>query len=103
MLGRPSVGVPQGLAPVVAAAFRQARLSDFSADQIDALTYGRGMDIGRFAAAAGFTPTYSSRAALAEFAERLDPSIRQLHSSEYRRPDQLADGPVLVVRGIGHG
>ena len=27
----------------------------------------------------------------------LDPSIRQLHSHEYRNPDQLADGPVLVV------
>ena len=35
------------------------------------------------------------------FADRLDPSIRQLHSSEYRRPSQLADGPVLVV-GASH-
>lgn len=85
VLGRPGVGVPQGLAPVVAAAFRQARLSDFSADQIDALTYGRGMDTGRFSAATGFAPTYSSRAALAEFAagtpagpispERLDEAL----------------------------
>lgn len=31
----------------------------------------------------------------------LAPSIRQLHSSEYLRPDQLADGPVLVV-GLSH-
>jgi UDP-glucose 4-epimerase len=67
MLGRPSVGVPQPLAPLVAAAFRQARLSDFSADQIDALTYGRGMDTSRFSAT-GFTPAYTSRSALAEFA-----------------------------------
>ena len=29
------------------------------------------------------------------------PAIRQLHSSEYRRPAQLADGPVLVV-GASH-
>ena len=35
------------------------------------------------------------------FADLLDPSIRQLHSSEYRRPSQLADGPVLVV-GASH-
>ena len=35
------------------------------------------------------------------FAELLDPSIRQLHSSEYRRPAQLADGAVLVV-GASH-
>ena len=31
----------------------------------------------------------------------LDPAIRQLHSHEYRNPDQLADGPVLVV-GLSH-
>ncbi len=31
----------------------------------------------------------------------LSPAIRQLHSSAYRTPDQLADGPVLVV-GLSH-
>ena len=36
-----------------------------------------------------------------EIAGRLDPAIRQLHSSEYRNPSQLTDGPVLVV-GLGH-
>ena len=35
------------------------------------------------------------------FAAELDPRIRQLHSSEYRNPSQLADGPVLVV-GLSH-
>jgi putative flavoprotein involved in K+ transport len=35
------------------------------------------------------------------FAAHLDPSIRQLHSSEYRNPSQLAPGPVLVV-GLSH-
>lgn len=34
-------------------------------------------------------------------AGRLHPSIRQLHSTEYRRPSQLPDGPVLVV-GASH-
>ena len=36
-----------------------------------------------------------------DVAADLDPSIRQLHSSEYRNPGQLADGPVLVV-GVSH-
>jgi putative flavoprotein involved in K+ transport len=35
------------------------------------------------------------------FAADLDPRIRQLHSSEYRNPAQLADGPALVV-GLSH-
>ncbi|MEE2521233.1 NAD(P)-binding domain-containing protein [Pseudarthrobacter sp. J75] len=34
---------------------------------------------------------------LPEFAAELDPSIVQLHSSQYRNLQQLQDGPVLVV------
>ncbi|WP_109474707.1 flavin-containing monooxygenase [Ornithinimicrobium cavernae] len=34
-------------------------------------------------------------------ADDLDPAILQLHSSEYRRPGQLRDGPALVV-GAAH-
>jgi len=36
-----------------------------------------------------------------DLADQLDPSIRQLHSSEYRRPSQLQPGTVLVV-GASH-
>lgn len=36
-----------------------------------------------------------------DFAGQLAPAIKQLHSSEYRNPSQLADGPVLVV-GLSH-
>jgi putative flavoprotein involved in K+ transport len=36
-----------------------------------------------------------------ELAADLDPDIRQMHSSEYRRPSQLRPGPVLVV-GASH-
>jgi putative flavoprotein involved in K+ transport len=36
-----------------------------------------------------------------DVAGQLDPAIRQLHSSEYRNPSQLQDGPVLVV-GVSH-
>lgn len=35
------------------------------------------------------------------FARELDPSIRQLHSHDYRNPAQLREGPVLVV-GLSH-
>jgi putative flavoprotein involved in K+ transport len=35
------------------------------------------------------------------FASQLDPSITQLHSSEYKRPSQLPEGNVLVV-GAGN-
>lgn len=36
-----------------------------------------------------------------EFAGDLDPSIVQMHSTQYKNPGQLQDGPVLVV-GLGN-
>ncbi len=36
-----------------------------------------------------------------DFAPDLDPDIIQMHSSQYQRPSQLAEGPVLVV-GFGN-
>ena len=36
-------------------------------------------------------------------AERLDPEVVQLHSTEYRSPEGIPDGPVLVVGGGNTG
>ncbi len=47
------------------------------------------------------TGTFGRTPNVPAFAAELDPGIRQLHSSEYRRPAQIADGPVLVV-GASH-
>ncbi len=47
------------------------------------------------------TGTFGRTPKVPEFAADLDPTILQLHSSEYRRPAQLPDGPVLVV-GASH-
>jgi putative flavoprotein involved in K+ transport len=47
------------------------------------------------------TGTFGRTPNIPDFALELDPSIRQLHSSEYRRPAQLPPGQVLVV-GASH-
>lgn len=47
------------------------------------------------------TGTFGRTPWVPDFADRLDPSIVQLHSSDYRNPRQLPDGPVLVV-GSSH-
>ena len=47
------------------------------------------------------TGTFGRTPSVPDLAKDLDPSILQLHSSEYRRPGQLRDGPVLVV-GASH-
>lgn len=47
------------------------------------------------------TGTFGRTPVVPTFGADLDPSILQLHSSEYRRPGQLRDGSVLVV-GASH-
>ena len=47
------------------------------------------------------TGTFGRTGAVPDLATQLDPAILQLHSSEYRRPSQVNDGPVLVV-GASH-
>lgn len=47
------------------------------------------------------TGSFGRTPSVPSFADQLDPMIMQLHSSEYRRPGQLRDGPVLVV-GASH-
>jgi putative flavoprotein involved in K+ transport len=49
------------------------------------------------------TGTLGTTPAIPPFAEELDPMIMQLHSSAYRRPGQLQEGPVLVVGGSHSG
>ncbi len=68
VLGRPWLPVPAPLTAPLTAAGRQTGILDLSSDQWAALTYGRSMDISRFAQVAGFVCEYSSRAALEEFA-----------------------------------
>lgn len=43
------------------------------------------------------------RPSVPEFADQLDDGILQLHSYDYRRPSQLASGPVLVVGAANSG
>ncbi len=74
-MGRPRVGVLPPVVPLVATLMRQGRVIDFSADQIDALTYGRAMDTSRFVRATGFAPRFSSIAALQEFAAAAQPGL----------------------------
>jgi putative flavoprotein involved in K+ transport len=49
------------------------------------------------------TGTFGRTPYIPDFADELDPMIMQMHSSEYRRPAQLREGPVLVVGGSHSG
>ena len=92
-MGRPTVGVPKAAAPLVATLIRQAHLVDFSADQIDSLTYGRGMDTSRFTAQTGFVPRFTSLAALQEFV-----GISELGLLSPERVDSALEAAARVLR-----
>jgi putative flavoprotein involved in K+ transport len=72
---------------------------------------GLWMDDGRYVVAAGNQRFEADNVVLAtgvmqvpvipDFADQLDPAIRQLHSFDYRGPSQLQQGGVLVV-GAAH-
>jgi UDP-glucose 4-epimerase len=92
-MGRPTVCVPRAAAPWVATLARQARLVDFSADQIDALTYGRGMDTSRFTSQTGFVPRFTSLAAVEEFV-----GVSQLGLLSPERVDSALEAATQVLR-----
>jgi UDP-glucose 4-epimerase len=50
---------------------RQARLSDFSPEQLGFLTYGRGVDTTRMRTELGFEPEFTTAEAFADFCRDL--------------------------------
>jgi putative flavoprotein involved in K+ transport len=71
------------------------RVSDrFEANVSDDIIRARSVVIAAGHYQAPFVP---------DFATRLDPSVLQLHSSEYRRPSDVPVGPVVVVGAANSG
>src|SRR5438105_14403522 len=67
LLGRPPLPLLLPLVSPVANAIRRAGLVDFSTDQLRFLLYGRVVDNSRLKSAFGFTPGFTTRAALEDF------------------------------------
>ena len=74
-LGRPSVPMPTFAVSSVGSLIRQARLADFSAEQMAFLTYGRGVDTTRMRSVLGFEPDYSTEATFEDFGRSISPGV----------------------------
>lgn len=74
IMGRPSVGVAPALTPAAISVGLRRRASRMSRGELHDLTYGRVMDVTRFADT-GFVPHYSSRRAVEEFAALGTPGV----------------------------
>jgi len=74
-LGRPALPMPSFAMASFGSAMRQARLADFSREQIAFLTYGRGVDTTRMREVLGFHPSRTTEETFAEFAGSLEPGV----------------------------
>ena len=75
LAGRPTVPVPLPAAGALGQLFRRARLADFSADQMQFLSWGRGLDTSRMREVLGFEPRFSTRAAFEDFVAHAVPGV----------------------------
>ncbi len=66
-LGKPSVAMPGFAVGRLGSVLRQARVADFSPEQLGFLTYGRGVDTTRMRAELGFEPRFTTASAFADF------------------------------------
>nr|WP_218848892.1 NAD-dependent epimerase/dehydratase family protein [Nocardioides perillae] len=73
-LRKPTVPVPGAALRSFGSLVRQAGVKDFSPELRDLLTYGRGVDTTRMRTVLGFTPTFTTAEAFADFAGRV-PSV----------------------------
>jgi UDP-glucose 4-epimerase len=69
MCGTIPLGIPVPLASVAASMVRRLGLIDFPSDQVQFLVYGRVAENQRLKDVFGFTPRFSTRAALEEFVQ----------------------------------
>lgn len=66
--GRPVLPVPRMAAGLLGGVVKRSGLTDFSADQLQFLAFGRGLDTTRMRAVLGFEPEYTTRTAFEDFA-----------------------------------
>lgn len=95
--GRPNVPVPAVAVSGFGAAFREARLADFTAEQLAFLTYGRVVDTTAMREQLGFEPTYTT-------AEAFDTMVHA-HGSGPLTSDRVGRvlGQVSAYLGISGG
>jgi UDP-glucose 4-epimerase len=74
-LGRPALPLPSFALGPIGSAMRQARVADFSREQVAFLAYGRGVDTTRMRELLGFHPTRTTEQAFGEFAASIEPGV----------------------------
>jgi len=75
-LNKSTVPMPPFAVGRLGSVLRQARVADFSPEQLGFLTYGRGVDTTRMRALLGFEPRFTTASAFADFGVSLGVPLR---------------------------
>ncbi len=75
MAGRPVLPLPTLAAGVFGNVVKRSGLADFSADQVQFLAFGRGVDTSRMRTVLGFQPEYTTRGAFEDFLRGIGPAV----------------------------
>jgi UDP-glucose 4-epimerase len=105
-LGRPALPMPGFAVGAVGSAMRQARLADFSREQVAFLAYGRGVCTERMRTLLGFHPSRTTEEAFGEFAASLDPGLvseKRVRAAESALVGALGGGRPAIGKGDSHG
>ncbi|MFL6158099.1 MAG: NAD-dependent epimerase/dehydratase family protein [Marmoricola sp.] len=107
-LGRPAVPLPGFAVGPLGSAMRQARVADFSREQIAFLAYGRGVDTTRMRTVLDFHPSRTTEQAFGEFAASLEPGVlseRRIRAAETALAGALGGsrGARPALNGAGPG
>ena len=102
-LQRATLPLPGFAVGQLGSVLRQARLADFSPEQLTFLTFGRGIDTTRMRTELGFEPDYTTAEAFADFASSMPATSRVSERAVAGLADLLppdhAQGPVGASRG----
>ena len=97
-LGRPTVPVPGFALGALASVSRQAGVEGLQAELADFLTFGRGVDTARMRSVLGFSPTYTTAEAFADFGRSVEPGVLPHPAALVRE-----GGPRVVAGGGRRG
>ena len=96
-LGRPVMPVPSFAVSRLGSLVRSTRLADFSPEQIEFLTFGRGVDTTRMRGVLGFHPRYDTPGAFADFARSVRTGL--VHPGRVEAAEQKVKSLLI---GEGH-
>ncbi len=103
-LQRPRVPLPAAAVGNLGSVLRQVRVAEFSPEQLDLLTFGRGVDTTRMREVLDFHPRYTSAEAFADFAAPLTPTGGYTTRLVDRATRLVEGGPSpLEPTGADHG